>query len=250
MAQLGYRLMRGRQGASGHIREMGDGGLLSAGGLTPGERYALRALPGGECLQEKAADGEGCVSFACTALGPVFLARGSSVVLWEGEEQGYWMACGCLQQEKKAPAALASPAQEAAPPAEEAPAAPADALPPSPPRPAQRSAVPLRSPGEGAPVDALPALLWPRGTEAIRRYRASCPPIRPFDEPGWRFVRTPSPIRQAAYCAVGWRTEDGRVTGVAYAVPGSAYRPPAPLPGYRYRPGRQGIGYWVIFKPV
>lgn len=268
MAQLGYRLMRGRQGASGHIREMGEMGRLFAGGLTPGESYALRGLPGGEKLGEETVDGEGCAVFSCAISQMVFVARGNCVVLWEGEEQGYLLACGCLERERAAKAlpdpstpeepmeALCLSREDALPSRKEEvlradvsmPASARDAAIPLP--SFREKAAALRAPGPGAPVDALPPLIWPRGTEDIRRYRLACPPIRPFDEPGWRFVRAPSPIRQAAYCAVGWRTDEDWVTGIAYAVPGNAYRPPAPLPGYRYRPGREGMGYWVLFKRV
>ena len=83
----------------------------------------------------------------------------------------------------------------------------------------------------------------PRGTEELRPFFELLPPFSPFYAPGWRFVRAPSPLPGTAYCALRRYVRDGRVRRVAYALPGTPYRPPAELPGYRYH-----LGYWVLEK--
>ena len=74
--------------------------------------------------------------------------------------------------------------------------------------------------------------------------------MAPFSAPGWRFVRVPSHVPGAAYSVLGRYARDGRVTGLLRAVPGGPYRPPAFLPGDRYQPGRDGMGYWISVQEV
>ena len=102
--------------------------------------------------------------------------------------------------------------------------------------------------GTGEGVDALPRLIWPKEAAELKPYFDTQPPIRPFDAPGWRFVRVPSPIRSVGYCAVGMYASDCRVRQVAYAVPGTPHHAPAFLPGYRYQPGMDGKGYWTLWR--
>ena len=102
--------------------------------------------------------------------------------------------------------------------------------------------------GTGEAVDALPRLIWPKEAAELKPYFDTQPPIRPFDAPGWRFVRVPSPIRSVGYCAVGMYASDCRVRQVAYAVPGTPHHAPAFLPGYRYQPGMDGKGYWTLWR--
>ena len=102
--------------------------------------------------------------------------------------------------------------------------------------------------GTGEGVDALPRLIWPKESAELKPYFDTQPPIRPFDAPGWRFVRVPSPIRSVGYCAVGMYASDCRVRQVAYAVPGTPHHAPAFLPGYRYQPGMDGKGYWTLWR--
>ena len=100
----------------------------------------------------------------------------------------------------------------------------------------------------GPPADRLRPLVWPRGFESVRPYFENHMPLRLFDWPGWRFVRAPSPAHGLAYCLLGRRTEEDRITEIAYALPGHPQRPPLPLAGYRYQPGQNGQGYWVYVQ--
>lgn len=108
----------------------------------------------------------------------------------------------------------------------------------------------LRPAGMGEPVDALTALIWPPAAAELKIYFETLAPIAPFDAPGWRFVRAPSPLRGVPYCAIGYHAQDSRVTQVAYAIPGTPQRAPAALPGYRYQVGRGGEGYWTLWRKV
>ncbi len=115
--------------------------------------------------------------------------------------------------------------------------------------PAEREIV-LRPESAAPPVDGLPALVWPEAAAHLKAYFETQAPFAPFDAPGWRFVRVPSPLRGVPYCAVGVHAQDARVTQVAYAVPGSPQQAPAALPGYRYQVGRTGQGYWTLWRTV
>lgn len=269
MGGLNYRFLRGKGGAAGFVREMAEESAFSAQGLPPGAECVLCALPSGVELAKKTADGEGRLILRGRFPPGLFLTAGGRVILWEGEEEGYLAAAGRLraarrggeaeEKETAGPAVLreepaeketdGKTAEEKTTEEEEAKAG-ETAAEETAAAPENVPAAPLRQPGEGAPVDGLPRLLWPRGTGEVRAYFGDCPPIRPFDAPGWRFVRAPSPIRQAAYCAVGYLAEENRVCAVAFAVPGNPYRPPVPLPGYRYIPGRDGGGYWVLREEI
>lgn len=142
-------------------------------------------------------------------------------------------------------------ATDGAPAPERQEAAAGEALSDAPPsQPAELEEYSLRPAGAGAPVDALPALEWPPAAAELRVYFETLTPIAPFDAPGWRFVRVPSPLRGIPYCAVGYHAQDCRVTQVAYAVPGTPHRAPAALPGYRYQVGRGGVGYWTLWRRV
>ena len=101
--------------------------------------------------------------------------------------------------------------------------------------PAEREIV-LRPESAAPPVDGLPALVWPEAAAHLKAYFETQAPFAPFDAPGWRFVRVPSPLRGVPYCAVGVHAQDARVTQVAYAVPGS--------------PQQAGQGYWTLWRTV
>ncbi len=160
------------------------------------------------------------------------------------------------------PAKANSPARPASPP----PAAPAGASPPADDfledlDPAVLTAameraefppdVPPAGPPPGRlPVTALPKLFWPTAVKELERYFFTYPPFAPFDAPGWRFVQVPmAPGSRIAYYAVGMLARDGKVAQVAYAVPGEhGTLPPAGFSGYRWQQGRNGQGYWTLWK--
>ena len=83
--RFGYRLMRGRQGVSGHARAMGSRTALSARGLTPGEPCVLYALRdrGPELLESRIVERDGRAQFMVQAEEPLFAAHNGRVVLWE-----------------------------------------------------------------------------------------------------------------------------------------------------------------------
>lgn len=250
MATWAYRLLRGKEGAEGCIRAVGEGSVLTARGLEAGGRYTICALEGAETEWPCQADQGGMLTFSGLLPEAVFVARAGRIVLWEKGEEGFSLAADRLKRKQTAPYKGANvpvplPPDPENPDESEAPQAQAASLAEN----ALETSFPsLRAPGEKAPVDALPALQWPAGTESIRAWAAMYPPIAPLDAPGWRFVRAPSPLRQAAYCAVGYLVRQDRVAAIAYAVPGTPHRPPAPLPGYQYHKGRRGMGYWVYWK--
>lgn len=273
--EFSYRLLRGREGVTGHIRGMGHEYRVSVRGLTPETDCALYALRDGQaalCCRQKA-DREGQAVLSAAQPGRLFLTADGRVVAWEtglGAEETYWQACQWLQneaakhQEKKtqqratvqAGAAIErptpAPADGPVPPPQDnqEPSEPwRDHVPQMAEQPAAEAPDPpyaLRPAGTGEPVDALPALQWPAAARDLRGFFRGRMPFAPFRAPGWRFVRAPSAIPGVAYCALGYWARDARVRKTAWAVPGMPQRPPVPLPGYRYRPGNQGMGYWVI----
>ena len=203
-------------------------------------------------------------------MGRLYLTVGEQVAAWEAgsdAEETYCLACACQEKNK----AAVSPGKkddgssrvpnreqpETLMPIPLSPAAPtpppeASAAVPAPQRqtepesaPPEKDVYSLRPAGSGEPVDALPALRWPAAARELQGYFRGRMPFSPFDAPGWRFVRIPSGIPGAAYCAAGYLARDGRVCRTALAVPGAPHHPPAPLPDFRYRTGNQGIGYWV-----
>lgn len=282
MEALAYVLLKGRLGVWGHARTAEGRREVWARGLPPGEKCTLYCLGKGCAFpcDTAPADGEGQVRLSLTGGGQVFLTAGNRVVLWEEGEQGgesYFRACQALDrlQERPLPEQAVGAVQAGESSLSPGPAAPAsgaddskqseerpvkeaqakeigDLKPFVPPPPAapEGPSYPLRTPGSGEGVDALPALSWPGEAAGLRPYFDSLPPAAPFDAPGWRFVRAPSPLREAIYCYVGYWAQDGRVARVAYALPGTPYRPPEGASGYRYQMGRRGQGYWTLWRRV
>lgn len=246
------RILRGKN-AKGHVRVTGENMQL-----------CLRSLPQGECALYAPengafrriccfrADGEGNYSAFLPAAGKIFVSQKDRVLLWEEEsdpDQNYWQAAGYLQSQKESfspkperPAVLPEP-EAAARLTEEAPREPISKE-----DQADESDFTLRPHSSREPVDVLPTLIWPREVAHLKPYFEMHPPFAPFDAPGWRFIRLPSPLRGVPFCAVGFRAGNGRVTQVAYAVPGSSLCAPAALPGYRYQTGLGGQGYWTLWK--
>ena len=231
---MAYRLLRGKNGASGYVRDTADGREAAAEGLPAGAEAALYALEeqAARLLGRERADENGRAVWRRCGGGRLFIAAEGKVALWEaGErpEEEYLRCCHALRR-LNAPA----PSGETEKPPERR-----EERPPS--LPAEREPAVLRAASDAPPVNGLRELAWPRGTEEIRAYFDALPPITHFYAPGWRFVRAPSPLPGTAYCAVGRYARDGRVQRLAYALPGTPYRPPAELPGYRYRQG-----YWIL----
>lgn len=100
------------------------------------------------------------------------------------------------------------------------------------------------------PVTALPKLQWPASVKELENYFSTYPPFAPFDAPGWRFVQVPMAAGSTVpFYAVGMLARDGKVTQVAYAVPGErSALPPPGFSGYRWQQGRNGQGYWTLWK--
>jgi hypothetical protein len=111
--------------------------------------------------------------------------------------------------------------------------------------------VPAAGPLSGRPpVNGLPRLHWPAAVKELENYFSTYPPFAPFDAPGWRFVQVPMAAGSTIpYYAVGMLARDGKVTQVAYAVPGErGALPPPGFSGYRWQQGRNGQGYWTLWK--
>ena len=234
----GYGMLRGRQGAAGFVREEAGTRHVTVLGLMPGAETALWHLDGGVACPcaRGTADQAGKWDAETAAPGTLFVTAAGRVLLWEEGESAEETYLRCCQKLKKAtePRIVQKAAQEKE----------KTASVPEPPHQDEPETV-LRAPSETPPVDGLPALIWPRGTEVIRPFFEMLPPFAPFYAPGWRFVRAPSPLPGTAYCALGRYVRNGWVERIAYALPGSPYRPPAELPGYRYRQG-----YWVLEQPT
>ena len=282
MDAFGYRLLAGRDGAQGYARG-GDGQTVTARGLHAGKTYTLYCVTPGGAREHarRTADASGMARFTLSGAQPVFLALDGRPVLWEDDraEERYCQACDLLRAQARMLEAAQRQAREKAAAYQEAaerPEAPKEtvqaetAAATSEPTEAELEAAnetpeeaeapagtqeELREPaqpklrqGTGEGVDALPRLIWPKEAAELKPYFDTQPPIRPFDAPGWRFVRVPSPIRSVGYCAVGMYASDCRVRQVAYAVPGTPHHAPAFLPGYRYQPGMDGKGYWTLWR--
>lgn len=282
MDAFGYRLLAGRDGAQGYACG-GDGQTVTARGLHAGKTYTLYCVTPGGAREHarRTADASGMARFTLSGAQPVFLALDGRPVLWEDDraEERYCQACDLLRAQARMLEAAQRQAREKAAAYQEAaerPEAPKETA------QAETAAAPyelteaeleadnktpeeaeapagtqeeLREPaqpklrqGTGEGVDALPRLIWPKEAAELKPYFDTQPPIRPFDAPGWRFVRVPSPIRSVGYCAVGMYASDCRVRQVAYAVPGTPHHAPAFLPGYRYQPGMDGKGYWTLWR--
>lgn len=249
-----YRFLQGREGVSGHARCGKSGQQLWARGLERGMECRLYQWQAGEgiCIAAERADDSGQIHFSDLPDGPLFLAAAGRLVLWEMDapEENYWRAGEFLRREKEekrretekcVPREEEVPAEET----EEEIAKAADAgnilIEETLKIPVETEAYTLHRPGKNPGVDELPARIFPGRAGTLKKYFQSCPPIQPFSAPGWRFVRAPSPVPGAAYCALGYLARDGRADKIAYALPGSPHHPPAQLTGYRYHEG-----FWVL----
>ena len=238
-------MMAGKNGVWGHIREVNGERSVILRGLPAAKHCTLYRLEDGgarTCAQTE----EKTLEASVRGAGLLFAAADDQVVAWEeaAGAAGYFAACRALEklhapEKTPEPETVSSAAQE-----EISGAVVPEKI------PVEEEEYSLRIPGSGAPVDGLPPLLWPGAAAALRAYFEACPPIRPFDTPGWRFVRAPSSVREAAYCVLGRFRQENRIAMIAYAFPGHPQRPPVPLPGYRYQMGLRGQGYWVYIEKI
>lgn len=259
-----YRLLRGRQGISGHVQAYGAGERIVIRGLSPGEICEIYFLDGeARPAGSMTTDAQGQGEYRTAEPGRYFIACSDRVILWEDEErmeENYLQACArlrnwhgiqtCREKETKkeaeevtVPALLEPEIVFVAVPEMEKSVSSISA---SREEPVEDAGYSLRTPGDGEGVDGLPSLIWPEGAEGLRIYFDRLPPYAPFDLPGWRFVRTPSPVPGCAFCALGYEAKGGRVCRIAYALPGSPHHPPVRLAGYSFLWGRDGQGYWVL----
>lgn len=248
---FGYELMGGRGGAAGVMRSEGDGRRISAQGLPPGAEAAVYLISGGRARRVFAApaDERGRMEALIPREGTAFVAADGRLMLYQtgdSPEEGFALASSALKKLLSPPSAPIPEKKPEPPPAADEETQAAAPLSDHP----QEEAYSLRAPTRGEPVDELPFLHWPKGTEEIRAYFDALPPIAPFEAAGWRFVRLPSPLPGVAYCALGRYAAADRVTRLCYALPGVPQRPPTALPGYRYRPAKGGMGYWIAEREV
>lgn len=100
---FGYEILRGRQGVTGHCREANGKTVVQARGFQPGESCVLFSLMNdhAEKRDEQPADGKGQAVLTCAGGGPVFVASGNKVLLWQGGEENYLRACDWMKRGQK-----------------------------------------------------------------------------------------------------------------------------------------------------
>ena len=100
---FGYTLMKGRQGAAGHIRENGDQREIAVRGLPPETLCAMYALADGNArlCSQRQTDREGQARFSIAEPGHVFVALDGKPMLWEGGEETYLRAAAWLEKQRK-----------------------------------------------------------------------------------------------------------------------------------------------------
>lgn len=92
---------------------------------------------------------------------------------------------------------------------------------------------------------------WPEDVDELRALFLTLPRYEPFELDGFVFVRAGMAAETGIdHCAVGIRAEDGRVTGVSYAIP-MAYsaEPPAGLEDAVWI-GDANRGWWVTVRDL
>ena len=95
-------------------------------------------------------------------------------------------------------------------------------------------------------LDVDPNLPWPEDVESLRLLFMTKPQDQPFDMDGYVFIRAKMAEETGIdHCAVGIRAENGKITGVSYAIPMPySSEPPAGLEDYIWM-GDQTRGWWV-----
>lgn len=247
----GYRLMHGKGRESGLVRCAEGTFFVQCRFLFPGNTYTLYRNSTKEA--EKAADANGCLSFSCENDGFFFLCgEKETPILWEETENntGAFLARQLLQKSKPLPPPeekKAPPAPPTSPASCEAPSAapfPIDkATEASLPPPKEHYA--LRTPSSAPMAAVLPTLFWPPSLQNLPAVFARSTPFMPFPLPGFRCIRLPAPAPGIPYYVIGYKTQKSRVASLLYALPGRPERPPAQLPGSRWKKG-----YWYTIRKV
>lgn len=95
-------------------------------------------------------------------------------------------------------------------------------------------------------LDIDPTIPWPEDVESLRLLFMTKPQDPPFDMDGYVFIRAKMADETGIdHCAVGIRAENGKITGVSYAIPMPySAEPPAGLEDYIWM-GDQTRGWWV-----
>ena len=257
-----YRFLQGRAGVSGHVRSERGGQQLTVRGMKGAAESEVYCWRDGnaQCIARGKTDESGQIRFSFLPEGALFVAAVGKVILWEkdGSGESYFHACAMLrkaerEKEKTSAAEGEDPRLSVSekmeiPPEKIAKTAKEEVgeelrNSETEEEAAWETEYALRQGGDSPGVDALPEIVFPGRAAALKRYFLSSPSIIPFDAPGWRFVRVPSPLPGAAYCVLGYLARNGRAEKIAYAVPGTPYHPPAQLPGYRYHGG-----YWMMIQ--
>lgn len=95
------------------------------------------------------------------------------------------------------------------------------------------------------------SLPWPEDIESLRLLFMTLPAYEPFEMDGYVFIRAKMAEETGVdHCAVGIRAEDGKVTGVCYAIPMPySSEPPAGLEEYMWM-GDTASGWWVTCDDI
>ena len=138
-----------------------------------------------------------------------------------------------------------TPQPEAPAPQPEAPASQVETPAPQPETPTSPEASPFATAARRLGLDITTP--WPGAAEPIRRLFATQAPASDTPEDGYAYVRAPMPDGSGyPESLVGLKAEEGRITGMRYALPGRrAPEPPAGLENYRWFPADGELGFWV-----
>ena len=219
----GYVALSGREGAFGWSKETAAGAFLTAlGGLGRQETYTLS--DGGSITTDDRGNWQGVRPEALR-----FVACCGRVILCD-ENQLSWEEAALLAQPK-----AEKPMPQQVQPAEK------------PVRVPEKQSIVYRARLHDAPVDALPAVHWPRGCEKLRAMLAQEKPVRVLPFP-WRFAAVPGTnAQQLAGCLL----ENGCITKTAFAVraKGGLLQPKG-LHGYDYVRTDTGENYWMLIQNV
>lgn len=233
---MSYARLTGRGAAFGWISD----GRITAGGLRPETEYLL------VCERDRfpiRTDARGAWTGQVLHDVPLCVAAGSRAALWD-ESRISEAAAAALLTPREEPAVRETrqeTQQEAAEP---------EPIPIETEEEAQEEEPPTqyRAPSANAPVDALPELVWPAAAAQLKPYFDRLPPVRLFEDPGWRQVKAQE---SGMTCCFGYRAADDRVCEVLYGVRArGGLTPPKGLQGYRYERAADGGGYWVLRQRV